>query len=270
LVPDNSDGYVDIQLKPKKRIVIVPYDVQFPILAKPPSPAFELLSASGGAYTLVINPSKSVLASTVWLPSKYALSFGDSVGTGSVSMVVQALTAGQPNFLISTSAANGQPLLLQPLTSSSVGVEISGQSTLVTLQDTNRDGRADLIVWASGKISTVVYAATDGMFAAPAASLGGPALAAWRSFCSALTLGDAASANGLLSSSGQLNYGGALTALGQTTIMRGVSANWSEPQPVFVTPDIAELFVVQLESGQNNTHLVDLIVENGKWVVESF
>jgi len=211
----NGDSQPDFLLTPKRRIVLIEFEVAIPILARPPSPRFALIS-SGASYSLVANPNASIVNSSVWQASGYLVSFGDTLGTGSVAMLLQATTAGRMSFLISTNPSGGAPQLLQSLGATVLGLDLGTADTLVTLQDTNWDGRADLVVWRSGKVSSVFLAAADGTFTPPEENAGGGALTAWRAFCASLTLGDTSSAQALLSTTAQSQYAPALAALGAT------------------------------------------------------
>ena len=265
----NGDGVVDLLFVPKRVVVLINYDVPFPVIAKPASPPFELLSG-GGSYSVVLNPAASVVKNAIWKGGMYSLSYGDTLGTGSATMLVDPTTSGLPSFMFTTSATNGAPQLLEALTTSTIGVDLSAAGTGATLQDTNNDGRADLVVWVNGKLSTVLIAASDGTFSVPAAAAGGPSMTAWRSFVAAITLGDSSSASTFLSGSALSNYGPALAALGSTTLMPTIAKNWSEPQIVTLNADLMEMVVFQTEGGQVKMHLVDVVNDAGQWVVESF
>jgi hypothetical protein len=264
----DGDGLLDLLLIPKRRVIIIDFDVPVPVIAKPASPAFVLLSG-GGNYSLTANPSAAVLNSTVWQTSSYSLTYGDTLANGSVNLLLQALSAGKPSFLITTSPTDGQPQLLENLSVTAIGVDLSAASTVSSLQDINWDGRADLVVYANGTLSTALVAAANGTFAPPPAAIGGAALAAWRAFCAALTVGDATSASSLLSSVAQTAYGAALAGLGATPDISSVAQTWSEPSAVTIAPDFAVFALTQVEYGQTKLHLVALVLENGRWVVES-
>jgi hypothetical protein len=265
----NGDSQPDFLLTPKRRIVLIEFDVAIPIVAKPPSPRFALLS-SGTSYSLVVNPGASIVNSSVWQASGYLVSFGDTVGTGSVAMLLQATTAGRTSFLISTNPNGGAPQLLQSLGVTALGLDLGTADTLVTLQDTNWDGRADLVVWRSGKVSSVFLAAADGTFTPPEENSGGGALTAWRAFCAALTLGDTSSAQSLLSTAAQSQYAPALAALGGTPGVTNITQNWSAPTALRNRPEYAFFAVNQVENGQTILHVVMLVFENNRWVVQSF
>lgn len=265
----NGDGIIDVLLLPKRSFVLIDYDVPFPVLLKPKSPPF-LLQSGSGTYSLTVNPSASIQHSAVWQPNTYTMSFGDTLGTGSVSMLLQPLSAGRPSFLIATSAASGLPVLLENLTTNAIGADLSAAGTVVSLQDINWDGRADLVVYSSGQLSAALTAAPDGTFALPPASAGGSALAAWRALCAALTLGDVQSAQNLLTSTARPQYASALSALGATSTVTTITKGWSEPSVIFSTPDLAEFTVTQTEAGVLKLHYVTVLNEFGNWAVESF
>ena len=266
----NSDGIVDLLLLPKRRVVIIDYDVPFPVIAKPASPAFVLLS-SGGTYTLNASPSAAILNSTVWQASTYAPTYGDTLGNGSVNLLLQASSSGKPSFLITTSPTDGQPQLLENLSASALGIDLSAASTVSSLQDVNWDGRTDLIVYTNGTLVTAFVAATNGTFAPPPPETGGAGLAAWRAFCAALTVGDAASATNLLSGDARSVFSSALSVLGQQTSMTALTQQWSEPVLVSNESDFSTFAVTQPEeAGQVKLHLVTVILESGRWVVHSF
>ena len=266
----NGDGKIDLLLIPKKRIIIIPVDDIFaPVAAKPASPTFVLLSGGSG-YTLNSSPAASTINSPVWQSGSYVLTYGDTLGQGSVSMLLQPLTAGQPSFLIDTSASTGLPILLEPLSAGTIGVDLSAPGTVVSLQDINGDHRADLIVYAGQYLSTALTASSDGTFTPPDQASGGPALAAWRALCAALAVGDATSAVNRLSNTAGPQYAATLTALGQSPVMATIPLNWSEPKLVMSTPDMAEFVVSQTEGGQVMLHYVTVLNQFGTWLVESF
>jgi hypothetical protein len=266
----NSDGHLDLLLIPKRQFVIIDFDPPFPVIPKPASPPFVLLS-SGSSYTLTANPSSAVLTSSVWQASSYALTFGDTLGTGSVNLLLQGPASGNPSFLIATSSSDGQPTLLENLSVSSIGVDLSAATTVSSLQDVNWDGRADLVVYTNGKLNTALIAAADGTFAPPPQSSGGSALSAWRAFCAAITLGDAPSATNMLSGDALSVFTDALSALGQQSSMTTVTQQWSEPIAIISAPDFATFAVTQPEEGGVlKMHLVTLILESNRWVVYSF
>ena len=266
----NGDGIVDLLLVPKKNFVVIDLgDISFPILVRPPSPPFVLLSG-GGSYTLSSNPAASVLNSTVWQAGSYSLTYGDTLGRGSLSMLLQPLTAGQPSVLIDTSASTGLPVLLETLNSSTIGADLSASGTVVSLQDINGDHRADLIVYTGQYLTTALVASADGTFTPPDAASGGPALAAWRALCAALAVGDASSAVNRLSSTAGPQYSIALTALGGSQVIATIPLNWSEPQLVMSTSDMAEFVVSQTENGVLMMHYVTVLNEFGNWLVDSF
>jgi hypothetical protein len=264
----NGDGTIDLLFLPKKVFVIIDYDIPFPVVAKPISAPFVLLSSAGG-YTLTSNPTAAILNSSVWQKSSYHLTYGDTLADGSVNMLAEAAVSGSPSFLVTSSSTTGLPVLLENLNTNTLGVDLSSANTSASLQDINHDGRADLVVYSGGLLTAAFIAASDGTFSRPPQSVGGPALAAWRSFCAALTLGDVASANSFLSTGAKIAYGPAVTGIGATMAITTMTQQWSEPILIINASDYAEFAVTQPESGVTKTHLVGIIYEYGNWVIEA-
>lgn len=152
------------------------------------------------------NPSRERINHPAWQAASHDLVFGDVMGTGNNALLLRARTGGAPSFMIVTSAANGTPVLLQQLSTSSLGVDISGPPTAVSLRDTNRDGRADLVVSADGLITAVLVADANGMFASVDDDRD-KVMVAWRAFWAALDDGDIQSAQRLISSTSRGRYG---------------------------------------------------------------
>jgi hypothetical protein len=263
----NGDGFRDVLAKAKQSIILIDYDVLIPVVRRPVSPTFALLSQNGAPYILDANPSAAVINSPVWQPNAYDLVFGDVLGTGSVSMLLRARMPGVPSFLVTTSSSNGTPMLLEELTTARIGYDLSAAGTTVALSDTNRDSRADLIIRVNGLIEGVLTADAQGMFAKPANDSDSVILA-WRSFCAALNSGDVNSAARFLSADAQAKYVPALQRLGSA--LTGVTASWSEPKAVRISALFATYGVQQTVSGANEIHLVLFMKEDGRWVLSDF
>lgn len=263
----NLDGYPDVLAKARKRFVMIDFDIPIPIPLKPYSPTFALLSDSGGTYTLVANPGQSLIGSSVWQPASHDLVFGDVLGTGNNAMLLRARTAGVPSFVIATSSSTGAPVLLQRLSASNLGVEIGGSAHSVSLIDTNRDGRADLVLRTNGLIETVFAADDSGLFAAPSNDQD-RVLMAWRAFCTALDSGDIASAQQFVLSSSRPRYVEALTAMGSTVTT--LSSTLSEPREISTDASFAEYAVTQTYAGSAQVHLVVFRRSGNSWLLEDF
>jgi hypothetical protein len=148
----NSDGTVDFLLKTRPRIVLIDFDVPIPIPLRSPSPTF-LLRSSGGSYVLEANPAAAIVANPALQASTDELIYGDVLGVGSNAMMIRARVTGSPSFVIATRESDGQPVLLQHLTPTQLGLDLGAANVTVTLTDVTRDGRADLIVRTSGHSS---------------------------------------------------------------------------------------------------------------------
>ena len=263
----NGDGHIDVLAKSKLRIVMIDFDPAIPIVLKSPSPTFMLLSDSSGQYSLITSPPAATVASAIWRPNSHELSFGDVDGTGSVALLARARVAGEPSFVVVTSATNGMPLLRQHLTTTAIGVDISGPSVSLALTDTTRDGRADLIIRTDGRISTVLAANAAGLFVAPDTSQD-RIIMAWNAFCASLDAADVASAANFIDEQSRPRYVPALNDLG--VAITGVTTSWSAPKAVEVDTDYAVYSVVQTMDGRSDIHLALFIRVNGNWLLSDF
>ncbi|WP_116812292.1 hypothetical protein [Steroidobacter cummioxidans] len=263
----NNDGYPDLLAKAKSGLVMIDMDVLVPIVLKPPSATFVLLSQSGGPYVLDANPSTATVRSSVWQPANYTQVFGDVMGTGSVALLLQARTPGSPSFLITTTASNGAPSLVQELTTAGIGYDLSAGGITVTLSDTNRDGRADLTIRSNGLIEAVLTASQQGTFARPSSDTD-QILVAWRSFCAALDSGDVNSAARFISIDGQAIYLPVLQDLGPT--LRTVTAGWSQPKAINMSTRFALYGLRDSTGSGNELHMILFMREAGRWVLSEF
>lgn len=263
----NGDGLTDVLAKAARKIVLIDFDVPIPILLKSASPTFVLLSQHGSPYVLDSAPSASILNSPAWQPTSHDMVFGDVMGTGSVALLIRARVSGQPSFLISTSASSGQPVLLQELSTAQIGFDLSTSGTVVSLSDSNRDGRADLIVRRNGLIELVLTANAQGLFVKPQSD-SESILVAWRSFCASLDSGDSSSAARFLTEAGQPIYLPALQSLGPA--LNGLTAAWSEPRMVRVGSTFAVYGLRETINGTVRLHLIRFKRENNRWLLDDF
>jgi hypothetical protein len=262
----NGDGYPDYLVKAKIKIVMIDYDVPFPVPLKPPSPTFVLLS-NGGAYSLDSNPTNVVINSAVWQPGSYEMIFGDVQGNGNISLLLQNRTSGAPSFLIAISATTGAPQLLEKLDVSAVGYDLSAVNTTIELRDASKDGRADLIVRVDGKIAQVLYASSDGTFSKPKNDQDQVG-AAWAAFTAALDSNDIASAAQFIAPDAQDKYLGALASLGSA--VTALTQHWSQFRPMVVKPDYALCSVIESGDGPENIHIVTFIRGSTGWALTDF
>lgn len=263
----NGDAYPDVLVKAVPKIVGISLDDLFiPIPLKTSSPTFALLSDSNGSYSLMANPPAALVNSPLWQAGSHDLVYGDVIGNGSNALLLRARNSGGPSFVIVTSPS-GVPQLLQYLTASTIGTDLSGSAVSVSLLDSNRDGRADLLIRTNGVITGVLTAASNGLFAAPASSQD-RILLAWRAFCIALDTGDMTSAARYISESSQQKYMPALTGLGQA--VRTVSSTWSEPKAVTIDADYAVYLVVETVNGNPAVHLALFARSGSDWLLDDF
>lgn len=262
----NGDGVLDVLVKAQLNITFVDIDMLVPIMLKPASPTFVLLS-SGGTYSLTTNPSTALLNHAAWQASSHDLVFGDVLGSGNNAMLLRSRTAGGPNFLIVTSSSTGAPVLLQQLSVANLGVDIGGSTHSVSLIDTNRDGRADLVLRTNGTIDTVFAASADGLFAAPQDEKD-RVMMAWRAFCTALDAGDLASAQQFISPVTRAKYMTGLTNLGPAVTT--FTSTLAQPREVSTSGNFAEYALTQTYNGSTYLHLIVFRKSDNRWRLEEF
>ncbi|MFC4313123.1 hypothetical protein ACFPN2_28855 [Steroidobacter flavus] len=262
----NGDGTLDVLVKARVSITFVDIDLLVPIVLKPASPTFVLLS-SGGTYTLSANPDATLINHPAWQASSHDLVFGDVLGTGNNAMLLRGRANGSPNFVIVTSSSTGAPVLSQQLSAANLGVDISGSTHSVSLVDTNRDGRADLVLRTNGTIDTVFAASADGLFAAPQDEED-RVMMAWRAFCAALDAGDLASAQQFISPVTQARYMTGLTNLGPAVTT--FTSTLAQPREVSTTATFAEYAITQTYNGSTYLHLIVFRKSSNRWQLEEF
>lgn len=259
------DGDVDVLLKAKTRVVLIDLDPAFPVPLKPTSPTF-LLRASGGTYSLEVDPAAAIVKDPVWSPGAFELTFGNVTGTGAQTLLVRGSNAGATSFLLTPSLSTGQPQLLQVLTPATLGVDLGGAASEVTLQDKDSDGQADLVVRSNGTVVAVLIARDDGTFAKDTSSEGAP-LMAWRVFCASLDDGNLDAALTYISSPSRTQYQTALVNLG--TAITGLTSHWMDVKVVEAAPSYA-IFNVTQNLGENLQYQIVMVKEEGQWRVDLF
>lgn len=263
----DGDNRPDVLAKARLKITILNVDdFLAPIPLKSSSPTFVLLSA-GGSYSLQSNPSSTLVNHPAWQASSHDLVFGDVLGTGNNAMLLRARAAGGPNFVIVTSPTTGAPMLLQQLSLANLEVDISGPAHSVSLVDTNRDGRADLVVRTNGTIETVFTANADGLFAAPADEED-RVMMAWRAFCAALDTGDLTSAQQFISPATRTRYMAGLTNLGSTVTT--LTSTLGQPREIATDASFAQYAVMQTVDGSTQLHLMVFRKSDNRWLLEEF
>jgi hypothetical protein len=262
----NSDGHIDILAKATPAVIPIALDdLNVPIVFFP-SPTFVLLS-SGSTYTLDYNPSSALKNSAVWQLNTHDLSFGDLLGNGAGAMLIRSKSTGGTSFTVSTSPSDGKPQFVQAIGANDLGLDLGTSGVSVQLKDTNRDGRADLIVRTNGLIAAVFVADAGGAFQRPTDSAGS-ITASWRALCAALDAGDPTSALSFISTYSGPKYSSAFANLGSD--LAGLTQYWSDIQAVTVSTRYATYLLTQNLDGQERGYLITFVNENGRWVVEQF
>ena len=262
----NGDGILDILAKAKLNVTFVDIDMLVPIVLKPASPTFVLLS-SGGTYSITTSPSAALVNHSAWQANSHDLVFGDVLGSGNNAMLLRGRAAGAPSFVVVTSSSTGAPMLLQQLSIGNLGIDISGSTHSVSLVDTNRDGRADLVLRTNGTIDTVFAANADGLFAAPQDEED-RVMMAWRAFCAALDAGDLASAQQFISPVTRAKYIAGLTNLGPAVAT--FTSTLGQPREVSTGGNFAEYALTQTYNGATYLHVIVFRKSNNRWQLEEF
>ena len=260
----NSDGVPDIMVKAKTKIVIIDFDPAIPLKLKPSSPTFVLLSTGANSYVLDAAPSNSTINSSAWSAASYQAVFGDFTGSGIEGMFLRDSSTGGASFSITLDSA-GQPHLLQAISPSSLGTDLGAANNAAELRDINGDGRADLVVRTSGRVSNAFLAASDGTFVRDNM---GSIYATWFGMLTSLDEQNSANALQYIAADEQPRYQDALANMGasMTTIRQSLS-NFAA---IEVNSDFATFVVDQTVNGQVRSHFVNFTFSGGQWKLATF
>jgi hypothetical protein len=263
----NGDGYVDILLIAKRRVILIDYDIPIPIALPTPSPSFVLLSSGPSTYTLSTDVTAQMLSSPVWQSGGYDLTYGDVSGNGAGGLFLRSTTAGGTSFTIVASAANGVPQLTQVISIATLGMDLGGSGISIQLGDTNGDGRADLSVLSNGVTIAVFLADSNGRFAAPddQSSIGAVWLGLWSSFANS----DTSRALQYISPDARSTYQSMLAEVGAEA-MRVNAARWSAITVVSQSGSTGMGSISVVDDGSPSTYIITFSRVNGLWYVESF
>ncbi|HEU5133719.1 MAG TPA: hypothetical protein VFU13_01125 [Steroidobacteraceae bacterium] len=260
----NGDGFKDILAKAKPKVIPIALDdLAIPIVIYA-SPTFVLMSNNGAPYSLVTKPASSIVNSSVWLASTHAVDFGDFLGNGVTSMMIRSIVPNGDSFTVTTSASVIQPSLLQRISSSDLGIDLGAVGRTTEFRDSNRDGRADLVVRTNGRITDVFIADTNGQFAR--ATGNGSIEASWFAFRASLDANDPASALNFISITRRSKYSAAFQAIG--TQLPNLTQRWSSFAAVrIVSSRFANYLITQTINGVATDYMITFVWENGRWVV---
>jgi hypothetical protein len=259
----NGDGYKDIFAKAKPKVVPIALDdLTIPVVIFA-SPNFVLMSTNGGPYSVIIKPVPSIMSSSVWAASTHAIEFGDFLGNGVTSMMIRAVVPGADSFTVTTPSNVIQPYLLQRISSSGLGIDLGATGRTIELRDSNRDGRADLVVRTNGRITDVFIADSNGQFAR--ATGNATIEASWFALCASLDANDPTSALTFFASDRQDRYGPVLQAFGAQ--LSNLTQRWSSFAAVRVASTFANYLVTQTINGVSTDYMVTFVLQDGRWVI---
>lgn len=265
----NSDGHTDIFLDALPSIAVFANGETFlPLQIPAVSPAFALISRANGDYRLVVEPAAHIRDGVEWNGGNFSLSFGDTGNDGSDEMLIDARFPWGPSFLLSTSPADGTPVVAQLMDAVALGLELGAPQTSASFEDVNGDARADLVVRERGVVTSVLVADADGRFAA-AREANRPAATryVWTEFRESLAANDVSSALDYISVDSVAKYS---RALEQVDDLSGILAGLSELRPLSISADYAEYMVTQTIDGQRLAYIVVFSYEDGRWVLKDF
>jgi hypothetical protein len=259
----NGDGRTDILAKAKPRIAMIALDDLSVPLAIFASPTFALLS-SGSSFTLVNKPESNVVNSGVWQANTHTIAFGNFLGNGITSMMIRAQVPNGDSFTITTPAGVIQPTLLQRISSTDLGLDLGASGRSVEFSDANRDGRQDLVVRTSGRITDVFVADENGQFVR-APGNPGSIVAAWNGLRASLDASDPASALGFFSTESRNRYDAVFQRLGSQ--LPNLSPRWSGLEQIRVSSLEATYSIKQTFEGVTTDYLVQFVYQDGRWVL---
>ncbi len=160
----NGDRFPDLLLRARSQFAIADYQLQ-PLTSQGWRETFVVLSDSQGRYMAQSRPPASVLSSSVWQSGTHELAVGDTNGDGRSELLLRALTERNVSVLVTRSAVDETPVVLQRLMTADLDGADLGQSGLtVDLQDTNDDGDADLLTSHGIVVQSIFLADSDGRF----------------------------------------------------------------------------------------------------------
>jgi hypothetical protein len=261
----NGDGIPDVLMIAIKRVVLIDYDIPIPVAIPTPSPSFAILSSGPGNYSLDTSPSAGMIASGVWQSSTYDMVYGDILGNGAGGVVLRAKNAGLPSFSLGASPSNGAPQLIQVLSSSALGVDISGASGEVRLGDMNGDGRADLTVVSGGVVVAAYAANTNGQYVRDENL---SIRATWQGVRSALEAGDRVKAALHIAEDSREFYSTIFQEMGQ--YLPTATNGWSDITPLEILADESTWFMTVTAQGETTGHIVNFTKVNGTWQIGTF
>jgi len=199
----------------------------------------------------------------VWLANTHAVDFGDFLGNGITSMMIRSIVPNGDSFTVTTSASVIQPSLLQRISSSDLGVDLGATGRTIEFRDSNRDGRADLVVRTNGRITDVFIADSNGQFVRSTGNM--TIEASWFALCASLDANDPTSALTFFASDRQAQYGPVLQALGAQ--LSGLTQRWSSFAAVRVGSTFANYLVTQSINGVSTDYMITFVLQDGRWVI---
>lgn len=262
----NSDGYPDLLAKSKPKLIPIAVDDITIVIPKRASPTFVLLS-SGGSYSLVINPANSIKDSSVWQLDSFTIVLGDILGDGSGSALIRASVPGGTSFTVATSMTDGNPQLVQVISSAELGVDLGGPGKDVKFSDANDDGRSDLIVRTNGLITDVFVSDASGRFTRQPGAEGSIAVA-WNAFRASLKANEISSAINFFASDVRDEYQGVMQALSDS--LSDLPEQWAPLLAVAVSNEYGIYLLDQVADGTTRSHLIVFERQGGRWVLSEF
>lgn len=272
----NQDGYSDLLVKAGRPLMLLPLGkVILPLMLDPENPTFAVLSSGGGPYTIETRPLASLRNDPLWRVGHHHVTYGDVNGDGLEEMLIEVNSPGQQSFLI-TPLSDSQSLRLhQPIDETVIGSDPGADEVTIELMDGDGDARAELVVRLNDVVVLVLVAGIDGRFRLPDpeqddddigdASDQVATLVVWREFCAALDDNDIEAALAYVAPSVQDRY---REAFNEVPNLSELSAHWSDFKAIRVGEDYAEYALLQTVHGQEELHVITLVKEGGRWLLQ--
>jgi len=295
----NGDGTIDVLLLAKVRIIIIPYEVDIPILLRSDLPTIAFESSCSlevpepcvpDFWTIDYSLTTQDIENSTWDFSTYEIHRVDFDSDGLDDFFLRALVPTYPSFQFfyqhAIDIGNGGLVNVsvdQILTTSGLGVGLGEPGVEIAFEDRNADGVPDLVV-SRDNMQVGIFLTNEftGQIVLPAnsgsgTSGGGDELAdisdamtideAWGGFVDALNANDAELASQYFTPNSESRYYEVFSLFGNS--LSSLTSDWSPLKLIELTDRIATFTLHQDEDGVDRLHTVFFVrVPNRGWRIQ--